>query len=147
MKVFDAAPKASGTAWTAYTPTWVAASGTPLIGNGTLAGRYKIEGKTCHFTIDGSFGSTSSYNGATGAMGFSLPPGVTAKTGGLQQIVPGYYLNTGSNHLRSIGKVAAGTTKIGFIIVSDSTTTEWTVATGIVSNGDLFTFSGAIEID
>jgi hypothetical protein len=59
-------------AWTPYTPTWTAASGTnPNPGNGTLVGRYQLFGKTCHYHINFTAGSTSTYG--TGVFNFALP--------------------------------------------------------------------------
>ena len=47
--------------WTAYTPTWTAATTNPSIGNGTLAGRYTQIGKTCVLVIGLTAGSTTTY--------------------------------------------------------------------------------------
>ena len=66
---FTAVPN---TAWTTYTPTWTAESGTPTIGNGTLSGRYQIIGKTCFVFISLTIGTTTSISG-TGIWRFSLP--------------------------------------------------------------------------
>jgi hypothetical protein len=59
-------------AWTAYTPTWTAATTNPVLGNGTLTGFYQRVGKTVHFWIKLSVGSTTTFG--TGAYAFSLPP-------------------------------------------------------------------------
>ena len=64
-------------AWTDYTPTWVAlSSGTTVVGNGFLGGRYKLIGKTCHFYFSLGIGSTS--YGAYGPWAFGYPPGCVA---------------------------------------------------------------------
>jgi len=66
-------------AWVPYTPTWTAsASGTPLVGNGRLAGRYRQVGKTVDFYCALVLGSTS--YGAYGIWGFSLPGGQVSTT-------------------------------------------------------------------
>jgi hypothetical protein len=61
-------------AWTTYTPTWSAATTAPTLGNGTLAGRYKVVGKTVHVQITLQYGSTTS-NGA-GQIRLSPPSGL-----------------------------------------------------------------------
>jgi len=61
----------SESAWTTYTPTWTAASGTPSIGNGTLTGKYMKVGKTVFFTMYFLYGSTSSATGLVWQ--FTLP--------------------------------------------------------------------------
>jgi hypothetical protein len=53
-------------AWTAYTPTWAADSGSVSIGNGQLTGSYKQIGKTVFFLVRIVIGSTSSVAGSTG---------------------------------------------------------------------------------
>jgi hypothetical protein len=49
------------TAWTAYTPTWTAASTNPVIGNGTIQGYYKVIGKTCFVRGNIAMGSTTTF--------------------------------------------------------------------------------------
>lgn len=68
--------------WTAYTPAWIAlTSGTPLVGNGGLAGRYKLIGKTCHFYFTLAIGTTT--YGAFGPWVFGHPPGCVPYQSGL----------------------------------------------------------------
>lgn len=69
-------PVGAAGAWTSYTPVW-STNGTtqPGIGNGTLAGRFKLIGKTLSFRITLTMGSTS--GGGTGDFRFTLPAGLT----------------------------------------------------------------------
>jgi DNA-binding beta-propeller fold protein YncE len=60
-------------AWTTYTPTWTANVGIPVIGNGTLAGRYLQIGKTVFFAINLTAGSTTTFGTAGNFWIFSLP--------------------------------------------------------------------------
>ena len=53
-------------AWTTYTPTWAADTGSVSIGNGTLTGSYKQIGKTVFFTARIQLGTTSSVSGSGG---------------------------------------------------------------------------------
>jgi hypothetical protein len=58
-------------AWGAYTPNWTAVTTNPTIGNGTLVGAYLQVGKTIHFRITVTFGSTT--NIGSGGYFFTLP--------------------------------------------------------------------------
>lgn len=58
--------------WATYSPSWTAGGGTPTLGNGTLTGRYLTAGDLCHFTMQLTIGSTSSFAG-TVAWTFSTP--------------------------------------------------------------------------
>lgn len=61
-------------AWTTYTPTW---GGTGVsIGDGTLTGRYVKRGRTIHFSITLTAGSTTNFG--SGAWTFSLPTAAQA---------------------------------------------------------------------
>ena len=62
--------------WTNYTPTWTATTTDPVLGNGTLAGRYSKIGKTVIGDIILVMGSTTTYG--SGVWSFSLP--YTAKS-------------------------------------------------------------------
>ena len=57
--------------WQSYTPTWTAATTNPLIGNGTLTGRYIVIGKLCTYVLGLVMGSTTTYG--SGDWAFSLP--------------------------------------------------------------------------
>lgn len=59
-------------AWTTYTPTWtVAGTVPPALGNGTLVGRYRKQGRTVNLFLRLSPGSTTT--GGTQGFRFSLP--------------------------------------------------------------------------
>ena len=57
--------------WEVWTPTWSASTTNPVIGNGTLVGRFKRDGKKIDFYIHLTIGSTTS-NGV-GFYSFDLP--------------------------------------------------------------------------
>jgi hypothetical protein len=59
------------TAWTAYTPSWTAASTNPVIGNGTIEGYYKVIGKTCFVRGNIAMGSTTTFG--SGERYISMP--------------------------------------------------------------------------
>jgi hypothetical protein len=58
-------------AWTTYTPVWSAALTDPVLGNGTIVGRYKQRGKTIDVRILLTLGSTTTIG--SGAYFLSLP--------------------------------------------------------------------------
>ncbi|MFD5573971.1 hypothetical protein [Streptomyces cadmiisoli] len=58
-------------AWTSYTPVWTASGTAPVLGNGTLSGRYMKIGRTVVAHIQLVMGSTTTYG--TGDYSFSLP--------------------------------------------------------------------------
>lgn len=68
-----------GGAWSTYTPAWTGASSNPVLGNGTIAGRYKLIGdKTCLVQIKLTMGSSTTYG--SGNFLFSLPTGTNQET-------------------------------------------------------------------
>lgn len=74
-------------AWTAYTPTFRTAGGAVVLGNGTMAGRWLLVGKTVTFWAQLTIGSTTGLN--TGQMIVNVPAAAraTAELAGLHGIV------------------------------------------------------------
>jgi hypothetical protein len=68
--------KALSDAYTAYTPTWTAASTNPVIGNGSITGAYTRVGKFISFRVAITMGSTTT--SGTGQWRLTLP--VTARS-------------------------------------------------------------------
>lgn len=66
------APLTNNAAWSAYTPSFNGA-----LGNGTLSGRYKQNGKTVHFVLELVFGSTSTMVGP-GTFGLPVAAGASS---------------------------------------------------------------------
>lgn len=62
---------AIGDAWTSYTPTWTGATTNPVLGNGTIVGKYLSAGKLTAFRITLTMGSTTTYG--TGQWRLTLP--------------------------------------------------------------------------
>jgi len=62
--------------WVAWTPVWTATTTNPVIGNGTLTGRYTRIGNTVHASIYLLFGSTTT--AGSGVYYFSLPVAANA---------------------------------------------------------------------
>jgi hypothetical protein len=57
--------------WTSYTPAWTSTGTAPVLGNGTIFGRYKLVGKVCTANFEAVFGTTSTFGSGTWA--FSVP--------------------------------------------------------------------------
>ena len=58
-------------AWIDYTPTWTASTTNPVIGNGSITGRYSLVNKTVTAQILVTMGSTTTFG--SGSYFFSLP--------------------------------------------------------------------------
>lgn len=68
--------------WVAYTPTWSATGGTPVLGNGTLDGWHITIGDSVRVRVKLTLGSTSSV-GTTTVWQFTLPSTVDSNWYGL----------------------------------------------------------------
>lgn len=132
--------KAIGDAWTAYTPTWAAATTNPTLGNGTLTGHYIQAGKLILFRISLTFGSTTTVG--SGLYSFSLP--VNANKFGHVTAGTGIAYDTSAN-TRAFALVRIPTT---------STCDLWRVSTEAVmthavpfawANGDVISLHGTYE--
>ncbi|MFF7210318.1 hypothetical protein ACFZAU_07210 [Streptomyces sp. NPDC008238] len=117
--------------WNGYTPTWTATTTNPTIGDGTIAGRYALVGKTCHFQMTLVHGSTTT-NGS-GAYTFGLPVAAGA-AGTLVQFV-GNTSNSAGRALVS-GQLAATSGATGFTVWAPGSTTGNTL--GQLGSGGVF---------
>lgn len=75
-QVGAAIDRAMAQPWATYTPTWTAATTNPVIGNGTITGRYRRIGTTGHIRIVIRPGSTTTFG--SGSYSVDLPPGWTS---------------------------------------------------------------------
>lgn len=66
-------------AWTPYTPTWTGSTTNPVLGNGSIAGRYLKIGRTCHVQIELYMGSSTTYGSGGWLLG--LPAAASAAGG------------------------------------------------------------------
>jgi hypothetical protein len=69
-------------AWTTYTPTWSSTGTAPVLGNGTMLGRYMKIGRSIMCEIHMTTGTTTTYG--TGNYNWSLP--VAAASSGIAQV-------------------------------------------------------------
>lgn len=130
-----------GNAWTTYTPVWGASGVAPVVGNGTITGRWKQFGKWGLFTVTLNLGPTSTVG--TGTYSWTMPPGWT-------QLSTGPILGIGSMYDASTGFAYPGA------MWSNSTTTfnlrpsGVTLASATVpvvpATTDIFNFLGLTEL-
>lgn len=66
------------TDWQTYTPSWGAATTSPVLGNGTITGRWRQVGDTMQISVRLTMGSTTTYG--TGAWFFTIPSGYSVDT-------------------------------------------------------------------
>jgi len=97
-----------------YTPTWTGATTNPVIGNGTIAGRYQVVGKQCHFRITITMGSTTTYG--SGAYSVSLP--IAPQASSSRQRIPVDLLDT-----------SAGSALLGSALIFAGALTLWSPGT------------------
>lgn len=115
-----AAASMSSSGWLDYTPEWLGTStGTATIplGNGTLLGRYWVDGTTVHFRVELTFGSTTPIPPTPGQWYFTLP--VDANTT-LRQYVP-VWLFDGGFSWTGLAVVHANGTKISPAVYAKDT--------------------------
>lgn len=82
-------------AWTSYTPTWSAASGTTTLGNATLTGHYARFGKMIEFNILFSYGTTTTQSISGANWQFAIP--VAAEATSTLWPVTGWVLDTSAS--------------------------------------------------
>lgn len=133
--------KALGDPWTAYTPTWTAATSNPTLGNGTITGSYIQTGKMVDFKIRLVLGSTSTVG--TGRYIWSLP--VTALTTGDEVAGFALYLDTSAG--TRYGRIASlATSTTVSIYAADGTGGASSASSPVVpANGDTYTIGGTYE--
>lgn len=111
------------TPWTAYTPAWTAQTTNPVIGNGTITGRYCQVGKMVTMFVEIDMGTTTTYG--SGAWHIGLPVNST--------VSPPPYLGSGLAY--------NGTSYIVLPQVSASTYAILLYGAGTVSGTNPFTWA------
>lgn len=66
-------------AWTTYTAAWTATTTNPTIGNGSIDAAYMRIGKTIHFRIAVTAGSTSTFGSGAYSLGLPVAAGGTGR--------------------------------------------------------------------
>lgn len=122
-------------AWLTFSPAWTATGTNPVIGNGSIVGRYIQLGKTVFLRASITMGSTTTYG--SGQYILSLP--VTAAAGSIQ-LADAFYFN-GTNY-RGYARMPAGATTLS--LFAPNTTAG--AADRVVSSTVPFTFASTNSI-
>lgn len=149
-------------AWSSWVPGWSTTSGLhiPTFGNATVVGRYAVFGKTMHFTLLITFGSTTNFNGGTTTDNwiFSMPVGLTINSTVVANpqiaLANGRLTQSSANTCPMIARPfdannflidTAGGKQDGNALTNSGTidaVTPWTWGTG-----DIIQFAGSIELN
>ncbi|MFC7217087.1 hypothetical protein ACFQLX_02700 [Streptomyces polyrhachis] len=150
LTIYDGNAWISPGVWTAYTPTWTAATTNPTLGDGTLQGRYALVGNTCHFQLVLAMGSTTAFGSGAYTFGLPVPAGAT---GVLVQFV-GNAASTGGRALVS-AQLTSTSGATGFTVWGPTSTSTPALgqigATGVLGSawakdsGSFFRISGTYE--
>lgn len=134
----------SGAAWTPYSPNWSASVTTPVIGNGTLSGRYQQIGKTVHFAAQITMGSTTTYG--AGQWTLSLPvPALTATT--LRPVIQGRIFDSSPASAWSAQSWIGGAGDLMTLEAQGASNVQALTPTFPITfaTGDLVTYQGTYE--
>jgi len=104
-----------GAAWTSYTPTWRSSGTQPVVGNGTLVGRYRQFGKTIVGGIILTLGTTSTVG--TGTYSFDIPfiaANQVLIANGAVQVV-------GSDRFGGVAQIGANSTTVAPFVTTSQT--------------------------
>jgi len=135
-------PASSFSTWTAYTPPWTASITNPVLGNGGSVGSYTRIGKTVHFRILITMGTTTTY----GSGWYQLWCPITPAAGATSFAIGNGYLYDASaavqyplmGKLEGSGIISLWNTDVSNALVTAST--PFTFATS-----DIITLSGTYE--
>lgn len=96
--------------YVAFTPAWTAAGVAPVLGNGTLSGRFVQIGKLVSYTMFFQAGSTTTFG--TGVWNFTLPVTASASLPASTPIGVVYSLDASASAVNFSPLVFANTTQI-----------------------------------
>ncbi|WP_416983562.1 hypothetical protein [Streptomyces sp. T028] len=127
-------------AWTSYTPTWTAATTNPVLGNGTITGRYMKVGRTVLAGFTLTTGSTTTYG--SGNYSFGVP---TAAASASQDMLGTTRLTAGSTYIGQCSLASGGSSMAATFPTAAtpatgtnmSPTTPVTLASGHVLRGSI----------
>lgn len=121
-------------AWTPYTPTWTALTTNPTLGNGTLTGAYSRIGKTVHYRIQLTMGSTTTYG--ANAYVWTLPVAAAAGNASSSQLGVGMVLDSSTGQVvpLAILRYTSSTTIYAGWGGPVTGTNPYTLATGDIIN-------------
>lgn len=128
-------------AWTTYAPAWTAATN-PVIGNGTINGRYQKVGRTVIFEANVFPGSTTTYG--SGSWAISLP--TTSATKSTTSLVQArlYDASAAANY-GGVGQVTNADTAVRFFASTSGTSNIGPSTPFVWAAVDEFRVSGTYE--
>lgn len=131
-------------AWQSYTPVWGSNGTQPVLNNGIISGSYTRIGKTIHYRISMTIGSTSSLGTGT-RYGFTLPS--TGKN--LYPMATGFYFDTSLNQWYSVwGRTTTTSIDTMWIAAGPNGLTGGTLGAAnpvVPAAGDIYFFNGTYE--
>jgi hypothetical protein len=122
-------------AWTSYNPVWSSSGTAPSLQNGTLTGAYVQFGKTVHFRLAFTAGSSTTFG--TGNYAFTLPP--PAANTAQAPIGYGVVVDAGVGRYLAVAFLLSGT---AFNMVTQPTTG----LSSVITNTSPITFGNADAI-
>jgi hypothetical protein len=135
---------AIGGAWTAYTPTWTAATTNPVIGNGTIDGAYAAAGKLIFYRIAIVGGTTTTWG--SGAYSFTYPPFTPKDSGNPGNSgTTGFMYDTSANKPYCLIGIGNSSTTIRMLETSANSFMSHNYPIALPATGDEITFSGCYE--
>lgn len=139
--IVDITPPIS--AWSTYTPVWGSTSAAPVLGNGTISGRFMQFGKLGFFDGVLTTGGTTTYG--TGTYTFTLPVGWTAAAGINTLVGMGRVFDT-STTTRYVAAVTMSSTTL-LTMGTHSTTTDVSGTVPVtLATGDVIRWRGVMEL-
>lgn len=134
-------------AWTSYTPT-VTLVGGGSNGNAVITGKYKQIGKTTHYFVSYTLGSTTSFSGTT-SITFTPPTTVSADlTVNIPQVGQGFAVISGSGYLVIAQANNTTTFAVNAILASGTYAVSNAVSTSVPAawgTGSYWNILGAYE--
>lgn len=138
-------------AWTAYTPTWNGSGSDPVIGDGTITGRYKRIGTSVFFTAQITLGASTTVG--TGFYSVGIPIASSAST--IDTMIPSQFFDVSAvgaaQYSQGLGALAAGASNVIRIRLmgennANATIANWSATSPVVpAAGDIFNMSGVYE--
>lgn len=135
-----------GGAWSTYTPTYSAVGGSAVIGNGTIAGRYKLIGdKLCHVQIKMTAGSTTTYGSASNLQ-FTVPTGTMQETTAIFPLGIGVFIDASPTNRYPLMVFVQDSTHVGMFTTASPGAAVQSATPVTIANGDSFYLSFTYEL-
>lgn len=132
-------------AWVVYTPTWGSVGTAPVLGNGSVVGRYKKNGKLLQINILFTVGTTSTFGGA--GMYFTLPTGLVTPAS-VGQFVPSFFWN--GSYWAGFATIASSATALFPFVHAGAANGSLVYPTatipGAMTNGCTISIQGSLEV-